>query len=95
MINLSQTLTRTTIADPTFPKDGSRISLTVALTPPYSLLKGNGEELAEAPVLDRYRWLEYHKWNVLAEWYTTLVEKLVLKFEGKFGILGAYDSRLG
>ncbi len=95
MINLSQSLTRTTIADPTFPKDGSRISLTVALTPPYSLIKGNGSELSEAPVLERYRWLEYHKWNVLAEWYTTLVEKLVLKFEGKFGVLGAYDSRLG
>jgi len=36
--HLQQSLTRTTINDPTFPRSGSTITLSLQLTPPYTLL---------------------------------------------------------
>ena len=40
-ISISQTFARSSINDPLFPRSGSRISLTVKLTPPYSLFRKN------------------------------------------------------
>lgn len=93
IVTLSQTIARSTIADPTFPKDGSKISLTVSLTPPYN--KNRNQPDADLNVAKRFEWLEYHKWYFEAQWYTPVVDKLVLKFESKMGVLGAYDSNLG
>lgn len=43
----------------------------------------------------RFNWLEYYKINVKADWYTTIVEKLVLRTTGQFGFLGAYNQDRG
>ena len=91
-LNLSQTIARSTVNAPIFPTEGSRLSLTIQLTPPYSLFDGEQEETADA---SQPKWLEYHKWRFDAEWYTTLVGKLVLKASAKFGYLGAYDRAIG
>lgn len=40
-INLTQTFTRSSISDPLFPRRGSRISLSIKLTPPYSMFRGD------------------------------------------------------
>ena len=39
--SLKATLARTTVVDPIFPKTGSKVSLSVSLTPPYSLFKNS------------------------------------------------------
>lgn len=91
--NLQQTLTRTTIGDPIFPKDGSKISLMAQLTLPYSLFrKGNINDLTPE---EKYRWIEYHKWKITADWYKTIVDKLVLRANIKVGMLGTYNKELG
>ncbi|TXF87881.1 BamA/TamA family outer membrane protein [Neolewinella aurantiaca] len=90
------TLARSTATDPIFPKQGSNIELTVKLTPPYrnlGLRSDDPEDLAD--VEERFRYLEYHKWRLNADWYTPLVGKFVLKTQAKIGFLGAYDDAVG
>lgn len=93
--SLSQTLARTTINDPIFPKEGSKFSLSLQATLPYSLLFFRDRDYSELSPAERFRWLEYHKWRFDAEWYTPLVGKLVLKAQSKIGILGTYNKKVG
>lgn len=91
--NINQTISRNSIDAPIFPTTGSRISLSVQLTPPYSLFTDKNYE--DLSIQERFRYLEYHKWNIRAEWYTSLVGKFVLKSSAKIGILGTYNSAVG
>ena len=91
--SITQTITRSTINDPIFPKTGSRISLSLQLTPPYSLF--NNRNYSELEVEDRFKFLEYHKWRFNAEWYTPLFGKFVLMTSAKIGMLGAYNDDIG
>ncbi len=91
--SLRQTFARSTVNDPIFPRDGSRISLTVQLTPPYSLF--SGKDFSDASASEKFRYLEYHKWRFDAEWYTPVVGKLTLKTAAKIGILGFYNAEIG
>jgi len=51
--SITQTITRSSVSDPLFPRRGSRVSLSLQLTPPYSLFRKDGwdelsvEETAE------------------------------------------------
>ncbi len=94
--NFSLTLTfaRTTINEPTFPRTGSNVSLTLKLTPPYTTLFGRTIKDMNDPQ-DLYRWVEYHKWRIDADWYTPLAGKFVLKTEAKMGFLGYYNRAIG
>lgn len=94
--SLQFTLARSTATDPIFPKQGSNIELTVKLTPPYrnlGLRSDDPEDLVNTE--ERFRYLEYHKWRLNADWYTPLVGKFVLKTQAKIGFLGAYDNAVG
>ncbi|MCC6727398.1 MAG: outer membrane protein assembly factor BamA [Saprospiraceae bacterium] len=92
--SITQTIARTTINNPIFPQEGSKVQLSVQLTPPYSLFSGNKNYGDLAPE-ERFKFLEYHKWKVNAEWYQTLVGKLVIKADAKFGFLGTYNKDIG
>jgi outer membrane protein insertion porin family len=91
--SITQTISRSTINNPLFPQEGSRISLSLQATPPYSLF--SNKDFGNLSVEDRFKWLEYHKWKIQAEWYQTLVGKLVVKAAAKFGFMGAYDKNIG
>ncbi|MBI1226550.1 MAG: outer membrane protein assembly factor BamA [Bacteroidetes bacterium] len=91
--SITQTIARTTINNPIFPQDGSRVQVSVQLTPPYSLF--SKKDYAELAPSERFKYLEYHKWKVSAEWYQTLVGKLVIKADAKFGFLGTYNKDIG
>lgn len=43
----------------------------------------------------KFNWLEYYKINFKADWYTTIFDKLVLRTQGQFGFLGAYNQDRG
>jgi len=44
---------------------------------------------------ERFKWLEYYKIKFKGDWYTRLVEKLVLRTGTEFGFLGAYNNDRG
>ena len=44
---------------------------------------------------DRYKWIEYHKWNFKGAIYTKLVGDLVLMARAQFGYLGYYNRNWG
>ena len=91
--SIKQTIARSSINDPIFPRSGSRIQLEVQFTPPYSLF--NNRDYRDLPPEERFEYLEYHKWRVTAEWYNQIVGKLTLKAQAKIGLLGAYSDRVG
>jgi outer membrane protein insertion porin family len=92
-ISINQTLARSTINHPIYPTSGSKFSLSLKFTPPYSLFNKNTENQTDPS--QRFKFMEYHKWRFDAEWYTTLTGKLVLKTYGKFGYLGSYNAEIG
>jgi len=44
---------------------------------------------------DKYKWLEYHKWNFTARWFTPIWDDLVFHTRTEFGILGYYNKAIG
>lgn len=90
--SLGLTLARNSINDPIFPKTGSMISLKLNATPPYSWFK-DASFYQNGSVNDIYRYVEYLKWRIDAEWYTTVVGKLVLKTSAKIGILNRWSDK--
>ncbi|NNE28106.1 MAG: outer membrane protein assembly factor BamA [Saprospiraceae bacterium] len=91
--SIQQKFTRTSVNDPIFPRGGSTISLTIALTPPYSLF--TDKDYTDLSTQEKFKFLEYRKWRFDAEWYTTIVGKLVLKAQAKVGFVGAYNDEIG
>jgi outer membrane protein insertion porin family len=91
--NLGLTLARNSINDPIFPKSGSTISLKMQMTPPYSLFKKRSADYyANTDANELYKYIEYLKWRLDAEWYTPIVGKLVLKTSTKIGLLGRWNK---
>ncbi len=90
--SLGLTLARNSVNEPIFPRSGSLISLKMQMTPPYSMFKSQ-TFYDTAGVQDLYRFVEYLKWRVDAEWYTPIVGKLVLKTSAKIGILGRWSNK--
>ena len=91
--SIKQTIARSSVSEPIFPKSGSRISLSLQLTPPYSLFSSKNYD--ELPASEKFKFLEYHKWRFDAEWYTQLMGKFVLMTSAKIGMLGFYNSEIG
>jgi len=92
-LSVKQTITRSTVSEPIFPRSGSRISLSLQITPPYSLF--NNKDYSNLPVEEQFKWLEYQKWRLDGEWYTKLVGNLVLMTGIKMGILGSFNDDIG
>lgn len=90
--NIGLTLARNSINDPIFPKTGSLISIKLNATPPYSMFK-KASFYETGTTNDVFRYIEYVKWRIDAEWYTSLVGKLVLKTQAKIGILGRWSDK--
>lgn len=90
--NIGLTLARNSINDPIFPKSGSLISVKLNATPPYSMFK-KASFYETGTTNDIFRYVEYVKWRIDAEWYTSLVGKLVLKTQAKIGILGRWSDK--
>ncbi|MCC6463465.1 MAG: outer membrane protein assembly factor BamA [Saprospiraceae bacterium] len=93
--NLGLTLARNSINDPIFPKSGSLLSVKLQATPPYSWFRDESFYGSDKDPQEIYRFVEYLKWRIDAEWYTTLVGKLVLKTQAKIGILDQWSSKTG
>ncbi|MCV9388530.1 BamA/OMP85 family outer membrane protein [Reichenbachiella ulvae] len=87
------TLARNSIDNPMYPRSGSSVSLSLALTPPYSLF--NELDYENASNNERYEWVEYHKWMFDAKYYMQLIGDLVIEARAHIGYLGAYQGDVG
>lgn len=94
--NLSFTanISRNSVFDPIFPRWGSNIRFNTKFTLPYSLWDGIDYDGAITEQT-RYKWAEYYKWKLTAEWFTELAPKLVLMTRSGFGFLGYYSRDKG
>jgi len=87
-------ISRNSIFDPIYPRYGSNVRLNLKFTLPYSAWDGI-DYTADITDQARYRWAEYYKWKLVAEWYNELAPKLVLLARSGFGYLGAYNRDKG
>ena len=80
--------------NPIFPTEGANFSLSLKVTPPYSLI--NGKDYTDATSEEKYEWLEFYKVKFSGDWYSDIWnKKLVLRTYAAFGFLGAYNEERG
>ena len=92
-LSFKVSLNRASIDQPIYPSEGSEFSLGVQFTPPYSLF--SDKHYKEMKPIEKYKWIEYHKWSFNGAIYTPIVGKLVLHARGQFGYLGYYNKNWG
>jgi outer membrane protein insertion porin family len=97
-IKLNTTLARNSIDNPMFPTSGSSISLSLDLTPPYSIFR---DASYYKDVSQRYNWIELHKWMFDAKFYVKIVgsskptgRSLVLETKAHMGFIGTYNNKI-
>lgn len=96
-LNFRIALQRSSVDQPLFPRSGSNFMLSLAITPPYSLINKN-----IVTASNPYRWVEYHKWRFNGEWFVPLGrphgedrnKQFVLRASAKFGFLGKFNKNL-
>ncbi|MCF0166420.1 MAG: outer membrane protein assembly factor BamA [Bacteroidales bacterium] len=88
------TLSRNSTDQAVFPRQGSEFSISLQITPPYSLFNKN-VDYSTLPDTERYKWIEYHKWSFKGALYTKIVGDLVLMTRAQFGYLGYFNKSLG
>ncbi|MCK4464701.1 MAG: outer membrane protein assembly factor BamA, partial [Bacteroidales bacterium] len=81
--------------NPIYPTYGSIFSLSLQITPPYSLISGKDFSAPDITDKERYKWIEYHKWVFKADWYLKLAGNLVLNTRAAFGYLGLFNNDIG
>ena len=83
--------------NPIFPTSGSQFNIGAKVTPPYSLF--NDKDYVNLSPEERFKLLEFFKFNFSGKWYTALAGKpgsqLVLMSNAEFGFLRAYNNDLG
>lgn len=102
-INLGLNISRNSVDAPIFPKNGSNITFTGKWAPPYSAF--NKKNYSDLSLGERYRFIEYQKYKLTAEWFTQLTSKraaegkearnLVLRTKIGYGFLGWYNKSVG
>lgn len=104
-ISLNIALSRRSTGDPRYPTEGSEVSLSVTLTPPFSLWRdinyaaanSDDDDVLEKYSQQKYKWIEYHKWMFDAKYYMPLdtKKKLVLEAKMHMGFIGSYNKKYG
>ncbi len=89
------TIARNSVDNPMFPRSGSNISLSVDLTPPYSIFR-DPQYYEDADIEDNdeklYGWIEYHKWMFDATFHQKLIGNLVFVGKAHLGFIGTYSD---
>jgi len=83
---------RNSLDNPLYTRRGSSFTLSLQITPPYSLI--NGIDYSKVGLSERYKWIEYHKWMFKGDWYSPLSKNtnLVLHTKFEYGFLGNYNK---
>ncbi|WP_321333634.1 outer membrane protein assembly factor BamA [uncultured Bacteroides sp.] len=98
-ISLNLTLARNSSDNPIYPRQGSDFSLSVQVTPPYSLFDGvdySSYDLTNQDDVNKmHKWVEYHKWKLKSKTYTAFTSGAktpVLMTRVEFGLLGSFNK---
>ena len=101
-LSLNLTLSRSSIDNPIYPRQGSEFALSLQLTPPYSLFDGKDyskyDLTNQEDINAMQRWVEYHKWKFKSKVYIPLMDPFTVKHTpvlmGRvdFGLLGHYNK---
>ena len=99
---------RNSVDQPIYPRRGSEFSASVQATLPYSLWDGKDyknwsrsptvptrpPQRRTGPNQERYRWVEFHKWQFKAQWFQVVPRNsnLVLMLKAEMGYLGSYNK---
>ncbi|KOH46551.1 outer membrane protein assembly factor BamA [Sunxiuqinia dokdonensis] len=85
---------RNSVDNPLYSRNGSEFSLAVQLTPPFSLFNDVDYSNPDLTSEERYKWIEYHKWNLKGAWFTPVSpnRNLVLHTKFEYGFLGYFDK---
>ena len=98
-ISFKVTLARSSAGpNPIFPTSGSNFSLSVQLTPPYSLFRD--ASFYKDPI-QKYKYVEFHKERFNAEWYVPIGtahgedknKQFILKAAAKYGFINRYTNK--
>lgn len=94
MLSMRLVLSRNSTDQPIYPRRGSDISLSLQITPPFSSMDGKNYADKKMSDQERYRWIEFHKWQFKAQWFQALTpdSKLVLMAKAEMGYLGHYNK---
>ena len=94
--SIKTVLSRSSVDQPLYPRSGSDISLTLKLTPPYSLFRNIDYSSPTVSNNEKYKWIEYHKWLFKGQLYTALSKNtnLVLRSAFEMGFLGYYNRHI-
>ena len=92
-LSFKSELARNSIDAPIYPRSGSRVSLGLEFTPPWSFY--NDVDYKTATPSQRYEFVEFHKWTFKVDWYNKLAGDLVLRSKFGYGFLGYYNKAVG
>ncbi len=84
---------RNSVDQPIYPRRGSSFSISLQITPPYSLL--SKKDYTTLSDQEKYKYIEYNKWKFKSSWFTSLAGKLVLSTRAEFGFLGRWSKDYG
>ena len=93
-VNYNIRLGRNSVDQLIFPRRGSNLSLSLKVTPPYSMFDGV-DDYSTLNDQEKYKFIEYYKWKFKSSWYSAFTDKLVLCTKIEMGLLGAYNNNLG
>lgn len=94
LASLKLVFARNSVDQPIYPRRGSEFSASVQATLPYSLWEDKDYSDQSMSDQDRYRWIEFHKWQFKAQWFQALSKNsnLVLMLKAEMGYLGSYNK---
>lgn len=93
LFSFNITLSRNSVSQPLYPRNGSEFQIGLEITPPYSLF--SDKDYTHLEDTEKYKWIEMHKWKFKAVWYTELYDKLVMMTRIRFGYLGCFNKQIG
>lgn len=98
-LSLSLSLNRRSIDNPIYTRRGTDFSLSLQITPPFSLFDNkdyaNMKKDGAYESSEKYKWIEYHKWKFKAKTFTPLSDAKrtpVLMTRIEYGILGYFNK---
>lgn len=93
-LNFRLTLSRSSIDQPIYPRSGGEFSLIGQFTVPFVSMFNSEDDILNMSDVDRYKWIEYHKYKLHAGWYSKIVQNLVLFTKVNFGLLASYNKNI-